>query len=124
MNYSLDTNAVIYWLKNDEKATPILQKALSDIQPISVSAIVIVELFSYPDLSQDEQWQINNITNTMTIVPLDSRIAQSAGFLRKIYGIKIADSVIAATALSTGSTLITRNTKDFKNIPNLNLLEI
>ncbi len=124
MNYSLDTNAIIYWLKNEEKATLILQKVLSGIQPISISAIVIAELFSYSDLSQDEQWQINDITSTMTIVPLDSRIAQGAGFLRKIYGIKIADSVIAATALSTGSTLITRNIKDFKNIPNLNLLEI
>ena len=60
----------------------------------------------------------------MTIVPLDSRIAQGAGFLRKIYGIKIADSIIAATVLSTGSTLITRNIKDFKNIPNISLLEI
>ncbi len=56
MNYSLDTNAIIYWLKNDEKATFILQKVLSGIQPISISAIVIAELFSYPNLSQDEQW--------------------------------------------------------------------
>lgn len=124
MNYSLDTNAIIYWLKNDEKATITLQKVFADIQPISISAIVLVELFSYPDLSQNEQWQINDITSTMTIVPLDSRIAQGAGFLRKVYKIKIADSVIAATALSAGSTLITRNIKDFKNIPSLNLLEI
>ena len=37
--------------------------------------------------------------NTLAIIPLDSRIARIAGSLRRLYGLKTADSAIAATAL-------------------------
>jgi len=41
--------------------------------------------------------------------------------VRKNHGLKIADSAIAATALFTGSTLLTRNVKDFKRVPELKI---
>lgn len=40
---------------------------------------------------------------------------------RKNYSLKIADSAIAATALFTGSILLTRNVKDFRRVPELKL---
>ena len=58
------------------------------------------------------------------IIPLDSRIARIAGSLRRQYNIKTADSIVAATALFTGTTLITRNIRDFQKIPNLLLRKI
>jgi predicted nucleic acid-binding protein len=50
-----------------------------------------------------------------------SRIAQLSGQLRASYGIKALDSFIAATALMTGTTLATRNVRDFHRVPNLDI---
>jgi predicted nucleic acid-binding protein len=37
---------------------------------------------------------------------------------------KTADSTNAATALMTNTTLLTRNTRDFKNVPGLSVKKI
>jgi len=47
-----------------------------------------------------------------------------AGSLRRQHNIKTADSIVAATALFTGTTLITRNIRDFQKIPNLILRKV
>lgn len=122
--YTLDTNPIIYWLKNEEKATSVLQGLFSANETIFISAITLAELFSQLNLSLSEQAQIVNLSNTMTIVPVDNRLAINAGILRGNYGIKLDDAIIATTALSTGSTLVTRNIKHFQGILNLKLLEI
>jgi predicted nucleic acid-binding protein len=43
--------------------------------------------------------------------------------LRKTYRIKLPDAIIAATSLVYDLTLITSNTKDFKNIKDLQILD-
>ena len=58
------------------------------------------------------------------MIDVDSRIAQLSGQLRGSYGIKALDSFIAATAPMTGTTLATRNIRDFRRIPNLDILEL
>lgn len=53
---------------------------------------------------------------------VNSGIIQQAIDLRKKIKIKIPDAIIAATALVYNLTLVTRNINDFKNIPDLDLL--
>ena len=60
----------------------------------------------------------------VVMVPLDSRLARFAGYLRREYRVKTADSAIAATALHTHTTLVTRNAQDFRRIPTLSLMPI
>ena len=60
----------------------------------------------------------------VSVIPLDSRIARAAGALRRLYRIGIADSAIAATALFTGSAVLTRNARDFEKVPNLPVVRI
>ena len=60
----------------------------------------------------------------MSIIPIDSKIARLAGFVRRNYRLEVPDSIIAATTLFTGSKLIIRNTKHFKKVPNIELVEI
>jgi len=62
--------------------------------------------------------------HTLAVIPVDSRIARIAGALRRVHRLKTPDGAVAATALFTGSTLVTRNVKDFKKIPNLSLLPV
>jgi predicted nucleic acid-binding protein len=59
----------------------------------------------------------NALLTTLTVIDVDSRIAQLSGQLRARYGIKALDSFIAATALMTGTTLVTRNVRDFHRVP-------
>jgi len=53
------------------------------------------------------------------IINIDSKIARLAGSLRSKYRIKTPDAAIAATAIFTETTLVSRNGKDFKKIKEL-----
>jgi predicted nucleic acid-binding protein len=122
--YTLDTNAIIYYIKGEEHTVGTLNRLFSQPQPIYVSAITELELFSFNKMSSQEVERIEEILKTIAVIPVDSRIARIAGSLRQKYHLKVPDSAIAATALFTGTTLVTRNIKDFKKIPNLKLLKI
>src|SRR3989344_806937 len=122
--YTLDTNAIIYYVKGDERVVAVVEDMVSSDYPIYVSVLTEAELFSYSHLTNIEMEHIDNLLRTVSIIPLDSRLARLAGMVRRMHGAKLADSVIAATALVTGSTLITRNVKDFEKIAGLFLQRI
>ncbi len=122
--YTLDTNAIIYYLKGEKQTALILEPILRKNTAIYISAITEAELFSFSALTLAETYQIETILHTLSIISLNSHIARITGMLRRQYHINIADCVIAATALFTNTTLITRNIQDFKKIANLQLLKI
>jgi predicted nucleic acid-binding protein len=123
--YTLDTNAIIYAVKGDDKALPILREILANgATPIYVATLTETELFSYQKLEIEEAVLIENFLRKITRVSLDSQIARGAAVIRRMYGLRLADSIIAATAGFTNSTLVTRNSEDFHKVPGLRLLEI
>ncbi len=122
--HTLDTNAIIYYLKGEVSVIPTLENIFSQSLPVYISTVTEVELFSFSSLSNSEMMQIEKLLQTLSIVSLDSRLARLSGIIRSRYGLKLPDSVIAATALFTGSTIVTRNAKDFRKIPNLPILQI
>lgn len=122
--YTLDTNAIIYYLKGDKAASLILDKIFSDNFTVYISTITQIELLGFSNITAQELEQIEELLKAVAIIPLDSNIAQIAGFLRRYYSIHIADSAIAATALFTGTTLVTRDTAHFKKVPNLSVKKI
>jgi len=122
--YTLDTNAIIYYLKGDAKTVAIFRDIFNGGVPIYISVITELELFSFSELSAKEIENIDNLLKTVMIIPIDSRVARTAGFVRRRYKLKVPDSIIASTSMLTGTTLITRNIDDFKKIPALPLLKI
>lgn len=122
--YTFDTNIIIYYLKGDRGAVSLVRDILERNVPIYVSTLTEIELFGFSGLSVGEARQIEAILNTVSVIPLDSRIARLAGFLRRRYGLKIADCAIAATALFTGTALVTRNVRDFQKVSGLSVLKI
>lgn len=92
--------------------------------PIYVSVLTEAELFSYSNLTDVEIDHIDSLLRTVSIIPLDSRLARLAGMVRRIHKAKLADSIIASIALVTGSTLLTRNIKDFEKITGLSFQRI
>lgn len=114
-----DTNAIIYYLKKEPSAVSAFNGVLSSFQNFPIIASVTeLELLSSPTLTSTEIVEIDTLLASIVIVPLDSQIARIGAKLRREYRLKTADSIIAATALFTHSTLLTRNVKDFKKIAN------
>jgi predicted nucleic acid-binding protein len=122
--YLLDTNAVIYYVKEESNVVSIIEDIYTKNVPVYVSVITEAELFGFPQLSDEEAEQIEKFLHTISIIPMDSQIARLAGTIRKKYQLKIADSVIAVTALFTGTRLLTRNVGNFKKVSELHIQEI
>ena len=118
--YTLDTNAIIYYLDRDPAVVVTLDRLLENVDAVFyVSAVIELELYSYPDLNDEEEAGIKRLLTDTFVVPLDSRIARYAGYLRRLYRLKTPDSAIAATAILTKTTLLTRNVDDFRAIAHL-----
>ncbi len=124
MAYTLDTNAILYYLKDDSSAVSLLREIFSQDTPLYISAITELELFAFSSLSTQEHALIDDLISTLSVIAVDSHLARLAAFIRREFRLKVPDSVIAATAMFTGSSLITRNARDFKKIAGLSLLKI
>jgi tRNA(fMet)-specific endonuclease VapC len=66
--------------------------------------------------------------SVLTILPFDQYAAEEAGLLeaelrRKGSQIGLFDPLIAAHALVEDATLVTKNTKDFKRVPGLKVID-
>jgi len=122
--YILDTNAVIYYVKEESTVVSVIEDIYTKNVPVYLSVITEAELFGFPPLRDEEAERIEKFLHTVSIIPMDSQIARLTGTIRKTYQLKIADSVIAATALFTNARLLTRNVGDFKKVPELHIQEI
>ena len=122
--YTIDTNIIIYYANGEPSVLDFMHEQLDNGIPLYVSTATEHELFSYPRLTDQEVVRIDALLNTMTVMDLDSRLARFSGRLRAQHGIKALDSFIAATALMTGTTLVTRNLRDFRRIPNLDVHQL
>ena len=122
--YTLDTNAIIYYLDEDPTVVPLLEPILGQEIAIFVSVVTELELLSHPGLTEEDIAEMQQLLTSVVIFPLESRLAQLAGALRRQYHLKTPDSIVAATALLTRTTLVTRNIRDFQGIDSLSLLPI
>ena len=122
--YTLDTNAIIYYLGRDPQALHLLEAIFDQAPPLYVSTITVVELYSRSGLSAAEKDGIEKLLDSLFVISVDIELARVAGELRSQYRLKTPDSVIAATALHTRTMLVTRNTQDFQRITTLPLWKI
>ena len=119
--YTRDTNAIIYYLADDSNAVSFFQSAFDLNSPLYVSTVTEAELFRFSKLRKEEADKIENVLHSVFLVPVDSQIARSAGLIGRTYNLKLADSIIAATAIFTSSTVVTRNVRDFRKVPTISV---
>lgn len=74
--YTLDTNAIIYFLKDDPQAVSVLRDVFEQDVPVYISAITEVELFGFPKLTDREAERIEAMIGSLAVIPVDSRIAR------------------------------------------------
>ena len=69
-----------------------------------------------------EEASVRRLLAGMDEIPVDRRIADRAGLLRRQVGsLRLPDALIAASALVHGIALATRNQRGFRRVPGLRL---
>lgn len=125
MHYLIDTNIIIYRLKNLGNVNANFLK--NKDKHMSLSVISYGELVFGAKKSKAAEKNMETVNAIKSIFPLleiTSEIMNIFGEI-KAYTQKIGktiddmDLLIAATAITNNFTLVTHNTKHFKNIPNL-----
>ena len=64
---------------------------------------------------------IDRLLGQFEELPVDQRVAEEAGRIRRIRGLRLPDALIAATALVAKRPLYTRNIRHFKKVRRLTL---
>ena len=131
MPYLVDSNVVIDHLMDVPEASAILESLTT--KGLAISIVTYMEAFQgierSPDVEQARE-KFQAFTDGVLILPFSFAVAERCARLRetlrsqkKRVNSRALDLIIAATALEYDITLITKNTEDFKDIPDLILYQ-
>ena len=118
----LDTNIFLYYLEDQKEIVSFFSDQKKNQDIISYSFITKIELLEVPGLIAEETILIENMLSEFYRIDYCQEIEDILIIIRKHKKIKIPDAIIAASAIFNDSILVTRNTQDFINIPNLKVL--
>ena len=124
----LDTNTLIAYIKGDDSVVARLQAARPS--EVAIPSVVAYEL-EYGTLkvpSAKRRGLVSGLLGGLTQATFDHEAARAAARIRvnlEARGMVIGpmDLLIAGTALSTGATLVTANTREFSRVTGLRLID-
>ncbi len=121
----VDTNIVIYLMDPDPEHTGFILSMGGTVR-FGISAVTYMELLVGLH-SEKERREFEDIIREFIIIPLDAIIAaEAAASLRErsaaFVDRKLADTIIAYTALQHRVPVFTNNPKDFSRFPGLRVL--
>ena len=115
-DYLLDATALIDYLRGRRGVIELVNTLAQQGHNLGVCCITVAEL--YAGLSEEERAGAESLIDAMDYHDVSVEIAKEAGryryeFARRGTALSTADTLIAATAIDLGATLITANTRDF-----------
>lgn len=117
--FLLDSNLIIYGAQPDgEKVREFIKEHAPQVSVISK-----VETLGYHSLEEEERAHLERFFEAAIVLPVSDDIIGFAIELRQRRSISLGDSLIAATALSSGLTLATHNISDFEWIEGLKVVD-
>jgi tRNA(fMet)-specific endonuclease VapC len=127
LRYLLDTNTVIFVLKN--KPDSMRQRFNEHTGRLAISSVVLSELVYGAENSARPEDNLRNIEGfiaRLEVLPFDTDAAYHTGQIRaqlRKAGTPIGpyDCMIAGHARSRGLTVVTNNTAEFQRVPGLQL---
>ena len=125
LRYLLDTNIVIYVLK--QRPIEVLATFNVNASRMAISSITLAELFHGAEKSSrvsENMAAIEDFCSRLEVVPYGPKAAQHYGAIRAALEklgqpIGVNDLHIAAHARSEGLVLVTNNTGEFERVPAL-----
>lgn len=120
----VDTNILIYYLQGKEEVVARLNQWYEEHAPLYLSVITVTEVLGYPKLNESAVEAIELFLERFIVVPVDARVAKTAAALQRHHRLEIGDALIAATALTLGLPIVTRNLRDFRKVRELEVISI
>ena len=105
INIVFDTCAVIK-LINQEYDLSSIGINIDEARLLS-SVIVRMELLSKRNIQDDEEQDIREFLDDLTIVPIDEEIEKKVIEIRRTTSVKLPDCIVAATAIILDAVLLT-----------------
>jgi predicted nucleic acid-binding protein len=124
LKYLWDTNIVIYYLQNQFPASgeQFIDNILNDFQP-AISVITEIELLCWKMATESDIRLVQKFIMNSVVYELNNDIKLKTIETRKQSKLKLPDAIIAATALTNGLTLISRNAIDFNKVNKLEFID-
>jgi predicted nucleic acid-binding protein len=119
-NYLIDTNILIYHTCGTTKIINFIENIIIR-SSFNISILTKIEFLGWDKHTDENFEKCLRLIEIANVYPLDDDIANKAIELRRKKNIKIADAVIAATAIINNLVLATNNIEDFKDIKELRL---
>lgn len=114
----LDSNIIIYSAQPEHVQ---LRELIANYSP-AVSALSYLEVLGYHLMTEQQRQYFEEFFQVAQVLPISQAVLNQAVALRQQRRMTLGDAIIAGTALMYESTLITRNTNDFRWIAELELL--
>ena len=92
---------------------------------LAIASVTRIEVLGYPgfsEMSDKSKQRLRDLLSSLENLALSDDIIERAIALRQQRRMGLADAIVAATALVYNMELATRNIADFKNIPDIRLL--
>lgn len=122
---TLDTNIIIAYIAGEEDVVRALNAWREAGSALFLPAVVESEVLAYDRWSDAERKEtLDFLSGNFVFIPFDRSLTTIAADVRRLSRLKFPDAAIAATALLTGTPLVTRNVKDFCKVASLTVYEI
>lgn len=119
--YLIDTNILIYHTKGSQHTIAFITDLINK-HAFNIFILTKIEFFGWDKHTPDGYEKCKRLLESAVIYSLDDAIADKAIELKKKLNIKLADAVIAATAILNNLRLSTRNVDDFRMIDELEVV--
>ncbi len=122
---TIDANIVIAYIAGEALVIVELSQWRQEGRPLFLPTIAEAEVLGFPNFTPSERERTARFLAAHFIsISCDRAVAHRAAHLRATLPIKLPDAIIAATALLTGTPLVTRNVRDFNNVPGLEIVSV
>jgi len=119
----LDTNILIAYFNGEVDVVKTISEWKQSGRILFISSLSTAETLALPSITPIDADKIRAFLKNFLSIPFDDTIAETAVLLKRTYQLELPDAVIAATSLTRGLPLVTRD-RQFRKIREITVIEI